>query len=42
VTRQRIALLLAVLVAASGVLPVLILAVLGLQILRQRGELSSQ
>jgi len=42
VTRQRIALLLAVLVAASGVLPVLILAVLGLQILRQRGERASQ
>jgi len=42
VTRQRIALLLAALVAASGVLPLVLLAVLGLQILRQRGERSSQ
>ena len=41
-TRQRIALLLAALVAASGVLPLVILAALGLQILRQRGERSSQ
>jgi signal transduction histidine kinase len=42
VTRQRLALLLAALVAATGVLPLLILAVFGLQIVRQRGERSSQ
>jgi signal transduction histidine kinase len=42
VTRRRIAFLLAVLVAASGVLPLLLLAIFGLQILRQRGERSSQ
>jgi signal transduction histidine kinase len=42
VTRRRIALLLAALVAASGVLPLLLLSVLGLQILRQRGERASQ
>src|SRR5439155_12273880 len=42
VTRRRIALLLAALVAASGVLPLLLLAVFGLQILRQRGERASQ
>ena len=41
-TRRRMALLLAALVAASGVLPLLILAVFGLQILRQRGEGASQ
>src|SRR2546427_3272611 len=40
--RRRIALLLTALVAACGVLPLLLLAVLGLQILRQRGERSSQ
>jgi len=42
VTRRRIALLLAALVAASGVLPLLLLAIFGLQILRQRGEQGSQ
>jgi signal transduction histidine kinase len=42
VTRRRIAFLLAALVAASGVLPLLLLSVLGLQILRQRGERASQ
>jgi signal transduction histidine kinase len=42
VTRRRIALLLAALVAASGVLPLLLLAFFGLQILRQRGEQASQ
>lgn len=41
-TRRRIALLLAALVAASGVLPLLLLSVFGLQILRQRGERASQ
>jgi signal transduction histidine kinase len=41
VTRRRIALLLAALVAASGVLPLVFLSVLGLQVLRQRGERSS-
>src|SRR5256885_6398407 len=42
VIRRRIALLLTALVAASGVLPLLLLAILGLQILRQRGERASQ
>src|SRR6266446_2989832 len=42
VTRRRIALLLTALVAASGVLPLLLLAVFGLQILSQRGERASQ
>jgi two-component system OmpR family sensor kinase len=42
VTRRRIALLLAALVGASGVVPLLLLAVFGLQILRQRGERASQ
>src|SRR5581483_12384751 len=42
VTRRRIALLLAALVAASGVLPLLLLSAFGLQILRQRGERASQ
>jgi len=42
VTRRRLALLLAALVAASGVLPLLLLAVFGLEILRQRGEQASQ
>ena len=41
-TRRRIALLLAALVAASGVLPLLLLSIFGLQILRQRGERASQ
>ena len=41
-TRRRIALLLTALVAASGVLPLLLLAMFGLQILRQRGERASQ
>src|SRR4051812_36246263 len=41
-TRRRIALLLAALVAASGVVPLLLLSVVGLQILRQRGERASQ
>ena len=40
--RRRIALLLTALVAASGVLPLLLLAVFGLQILRDRGERASQ
>src|SRR2546427_3216 len=38
VTRRRIALLLTALVAASGVLPLLLLAVFGLPILRLRGN----
>src|SRR3954471_23069460 len=42
VTRRLIALRLAALVAASGVLPLLLLAVFGLQILRSRGERASQ
>jgi len=42
VTRRRIAFLLAALVAACGVVPVVLLAVFGLQILRQRGERASQ
>jgi signal transduction histidine kinase len=42
VTRRRMALLLAALVAASGILPLLLLAVLGLQILSRRGERASQ
>src|SRR5437016_2863045 len=42
VTRRRIALQLTALVAASGVLPLLLLAVFGLQILSQRGERASQ
>src|SRR2546421_387200 len=42
VTRRRIALLLTALVATSGVLPLLLLAVFGLQILRDRGERASQ
>jgi hypothetical protein len=42
VTRRRIAFLLTALVAASGVLPLLLLSVFGLQILRERGERSSQ
>lgn len=41
-TRRRIAFLLTALVAASGVLPLLLLSVFGLQILRQRGERASQ
>ena len=41
-TRRRIALLLAALVAASGVVPLLLLSVFGLQILRNRGERASQ
>ena len=41
-TRRRIALLLTALVATSGVLPLLLLAVFGLQILRDRGERASQ
>ena len=41
-TRRRIAFLLAAMVAASGVLPLLLLALFGLQILRQRGERASQ
>ena len=41
-TRQRMALLLAAMVAASGVLPLLLLAVLGVRILSQRGEQASQ
>ena len=41
-TRRRLALLLAALVAASGVLPLLLLAVFGLEILRKRGEQASQ
>ena len=41
-TRRRMALLLTALVAASGVLPVVLLAVFGLQILRNRGERASQ
>src|SRR2546426_5582100 len=40
--RRRIALLLTALVAACGVLPLLLLAMLGLQVLRARGERSSQ
>ena len=40
--RRRIAMLLAGMVALSGVLPVLLLATAGLQIVRQRGERSSQ
>jgi signal transduction histidine kinase len=42
VTRQKMALLLAAMVAASGVLPLLLLAVLGVRILGQRGEQASQ
>jgi len=42
VTRRRLALLLTALVAASGVLPLLLLAVFGLEILRERGEQASQ
>jgi len=42
VTRRVIALRLAALVAASGVGPLLLLAVFGLQILRSRGERASQ
>src|SRR3989454_10209606 len=42
VTRRRIALLLTALVAASGVLPLLLLAVFGLQILRARGARAAQ
>ena len=41
-TRRRIALLLAALVAASGVVPLVLLSALGLQILGQRGERASQ
>jgi len=41
VTRRRIALLLAALVATSGVLPLVFLSVLGIQVLRQRGERAS-
>ncbi|TMB11258.1 MAG: ATP-binding protein, partial [Deltaproteobacteria bacterium] len=41
-TRRRMALLLTALVAASGVLPLVLLAVFGLQILRNRGERASQ
>jgi signal transduction histidine kinase len=42
VTRRRIALFLAALVGASGVVPLLLLALFGLRILGQRGERSSQ
>src|SRR5882724_4169662 len=42
VTRRRIALFLAALVGASGVVPLLLLAVFGLRILGQRGERASQ
>jgi signal transduction histidine kinase len=41
VTRRRIALLLAALVATSGVLPLVFLSMLGIQVLRQRGERGS-
>jgi signal transduction histidine kinase len=41
-TRRRISLMLAAMVAFSGVLPVTLLAFAGLQIVRQRGERSSQ
>jgi len=42
VTRRRIALLLTALIAASGVIPVLLLAIFGLRILGDRGERASQ
>jgi len=42
VTRRRIALLLTALVAACGVIPVVILAVLGLRIVGDRGERASK
>jgi hypothetical protein len=38
VTRRRIALLLTALVAACGVIPVVLLAALGLRIVGDRGE----
>ena len=41
-TRRRIAIRLAALVALSGALPVLLLATAGLRILQERGELASQ
>jgi len=41
-TRRRIAVLLAVLVALSGILPVALLALAGLKIVRDRGERASQ
>lgn len=41
-TRRRIALMLAAMVALSGVLPVTLLAAAGLKIVRERGERSSQ
>ena len=40
-TRQRIAVLLAILVVLSGVLPVMLLAAAGLQLLQRRGERAS-
>jgi len=42
VTRRRIALLLTALIAASGVIPLLLLAIFGLRILGDRGERASQ
>ncbi len=41
-TRRRIALLLTALIAASGVIPLLLLAIFGLRILGDRGERASQ